>query len=116
MSRPADRCDPCRGTGLAYPTWTGESSAVEACAWCVRRGERLHPRAGDRVRFIYRRAKPARLRVGWWVVLEDAEDMQSMVLMRAHSSGYTRRWDAWRVAVVRTSEEQVAYAVMGDES
>lgn len=114
MSRPADYCHPCRGTGSAYPDRSDSELYESPCLFCVGRGKRFHPREGDRVRFIDWRAKPMRFRTGWWGMLDDAADLRATVRMRSSSSGVVRAYEASRVAVVRTAEERVADAVMGD--
>lgn len=111
MSRPADRCRLCRGTGVEHPALAHWSTAAELlCVLCAGRKVRLHPRRGDVVRFIFWWAKPRRYRPGQWEVVEDAADLGATVRLRSSSSGIVRDYAAARFAVVETAEERVAAA------
>lgn len=117
MSRPSDRCHLCQGTGLMRPDLAHWPPAAELlCVLCAGRKVRLHPRAGDIVRFISWRAKPRRYRPGQWEVVEDAADLKAEVRLRSSSSGIVRAYGADRFAVIATSEERVARALMGGEA
>ena len=109
MSRPADYCNLCRGTGID----ASYGSTDLLCVFCAGRKQRLHPREGDIVRFISWRAKPRRFRPGQWEVIEDAADLKAKVRLRSSSSGFVRAFEATRFAVVTTAEERVADVLMG---